>query len=101
MHHQVVHCNVQVLICLQLISLGESRDNTGFYQQLAPLAFPLQFTISSTDCQGPTRQSLRQGAGAQEIQLKRIKDLRTQALEDLHTDHPQETSLTSATHVGL
>lgn len=31
MHHQVVHCNSQVLICLQFIPLQGNRDNIASY----------------------------------------------------------------------
>lgn len=32
MHHQVVHCNSQILICLQFIPLQGNRDNIASYQ---------------------------------------------------------------------
>lgn len=34
MHHQVVHCNSQVLICLQFIPLQGNRDNIASYQSI-------------------------------------------------------------------
>lgn len=42
MHHQVVHCNVQVLICLQFILLEENQDNICSHQPIPTFKLALQ-----------------------------------------------------------
>lgn len=42
MHHQVVHCNVQVLICLQFTLLEENQHNICSYQHIPTFELALK-----------------------------------------------------------